>query len=118
MLKNPESNFIHLDDIASLDEVSHQLNLEQSIILTSPYFENYFWLNLYDKLIKLLDSYPNYVVKEWWFSNDPEACISNVTSRVDHLIRNDSIIYEILDFSKKYTIPDGVVPMPVWSENK
>jgi len=118
MLQNPDGNFIHLDDIASLDKVASVLRLSENVILTSPYFENYFGLKLHDKLVELLTGYPNYAVKELWFSNDPKACISNVTSRVDHLIRNDTVIYEILNFSKKYTIPEGVETIPVWSEDK
>ena len=110
---NPEKKYRVLDDIGNMEDVEEVLEEGESIILTSPYFENYSFTKNFDNLKEKMKFYTNYSVLHLWFENDVEACINNLKSRIGHKIDSKYIIPEIPDFSKKYKIPPGARKIPV-----
>ena len=85
----------------------------RNIILTSPYFENYNNYGLDKKLKNILDN-SNYSIKEYWFENNPKACIENVSKRQSHKIGSTALIPEIWYYSKNYKIPTDAETISVW----
>lgn len=45
-----------------------------------------------------------------YFSNEPDACRSNVASRAD----GREVGPTIHNLSRLYLVPDGIIPVPVW----
>ncbi len=112
--ENKDKDFVVLDDIANFNQVEDELKAGKNIILTSPYFENYSFTKYFQKLNERLKFYSNYFITELWFENDKESCIDNLKNRKEHKIDSMSIIAEIDDYSKKYTIPVGARTIPVY----
>ena len=109
-----DQKFVILDDIGNISKVVSNLDKENNIILSSPYFDNYINLGLDLKLKSILKDY-DYDIDEIWFENNPENCIKNIKNRTDHKIDSVSIIPEIPNFSRNYIIPVGVKTIPVLS---
>ncbi len=112
--ENKDKDFSVLDDIGNFNQVENELKAGKNIILTSPYFENYSFTNNFQKLNETLKFYSNYFKIELWFENDKESCVDNLKNRKEHKINSMSIIGEIDDYSKKYTIPTGARTIPVY----
>ena len=113
--ENPEKDFIVLDDVGGFDKIEESVRDRRNIIMSSPFFENFnnFYPNFSDKLKDFLKT-NGYELKEYWFENNPEACIKNVKMRTDHKIASKSVITEIPYYSSKYKIPPGVEALPVF----
>jgi hypothetical protein len=106
-----------LDDTASLEEVRAGIQDHGTVIFSSPYFEEYLGLRgMTNRLLTLLNNL-EVRIEEWWFENDPQACIKNLLKRgEDHAIGSRNILAEIMDFSKRYVIPEGARTVPVWRD--
>jgi hypothetical protein len=113
--ENPEKNYKLLDDIGSIKLIEEQMGKSNNIILSSPFFEEFFPLGreFKKKLDILLEKY-NYELIEYWFENDVEACFKNILSRKDHDINNDDVIGELPYLHKNYKIPQGANIIPVF----
>jgi hypothetical protein len=114
--ENPEKDFIILDDIGDFEKIEQGVKDRRNIIMSSPFFENFnnFYPNFSDKLKDFLGS-NRYILKEYWFENNPEACIKNVKMRTEHKIDSRSVITEIPYYSLRYKIPPGVETLPVYN---
>ena len=106
-------SYVVLDDIANIDDILEHINENRNIILTSPYFENYNNYGLDKKLKNILDN-SNYSIKEYWFENNPKACVENVSRRKSHKIGSTALIPEIWYYSKNYKIPTDAETISVW----
>jgi uridine kinase len=115
--ENPEKDFIILDDIHDIEQIKVLMGEKRNIILNSPYFDNWTEGISEKKLRTILDSREDYSVKEYWFENNPEACIENLKKRKEHKFPSNELISEIGYQSTKYKIPSGVKTIPVWSSN-
>jgi hypothetical protein len=114
--ENPEKDFIVLDDIGGFESIEEGVKDKRNIIMSSPFFENFnsFYPNFSDKLKDFLAT-NGYILKEYWFENNPEACIKNVKGREGHKIASKSVITEIPYYSSKYKIPPDVETLPVFT---
>jgi uridine kinase len=112
-MENLDKSYVVLDDIANIDDILEQMNENRNIILTSPYFENYNNYGLDKKLKNILDN-SNYLIKEYWFENNPKACVENVSKRQSHNIGSTALIPEIWYYSKNYKIPTDAETISVW----
>ena len=116
--ENPEKDFIILDDIHDIEQIKVLMGEKRNIILNSPYFDNWTEGMSQEKNLRtILDSSEDYSVKEYWFENDPEACIENLKKRKEHKFSSNVLISEIEYQSGKYKIPSGVKTIPVWLGN-
>jgi len=116
--ENPKKDFMILDDIHDIKQIKVLMGEKRNIILNSPYFDN--WtegMSREKNLRTILDSSEDYSVKEYWFENNPEACIENLKKRKEHKFSSNVLISEIEYQSGKYKIPSGVKTIPVWSSN-
>ena len=115
--ENPEKDFIILDDIGDFGKIEQGVIDRRNIIMSSPFFENFnnFYPNFPDKLKDFLGT-NGYILKEYWFENNPEACIKNVKMRTEHKIDSRSVITEIPYYSLRYKIPPGVETLPVYNK--
>jgi energy-coupling factor transporter ATP-binding protein EcfA2 len=117
--ENPEKNFIILDDIPDIEQIKVHMNNKKNIILNSPYFDNWTGRISQEKNLRIiLEDSEYYSVKEYWFENNPKACIENLKKRKEHKFSSGSLISEIGYESKLYKIPSSVKTIPVWSSNK
>jgi hypothetical protein len=113
--ENPDKNFYILDDIGSISHLDKLIRKKKNIILSSPYFENYYtYSGYYDKLKSILEENKNYELEEIWFENDLERCIDNLKNRKEHKIDSNLIIPEMFYYSKNYIIPDGIDVLEVF----
>lgn len=112
---NKNNDFVILDDITNMSDITKEVNKRSNIILSSPYFEEYSHTGYYERLRSILKD-SDYQVEEIWFENNPEKCIKNLKNRTDHKIDSITIIPEIGWFSKRYKIPSSAKVIPVWSE--
>jgi hypothetical protein len=118
-IKSENTDFALLDDIANISQIKNIMEDGENIILTSPYFESYLFRgNNFLKLNQILEGNNDYELTEYWFENNPKACIDNLKNRQEHHIKSDSIIGEIYTFSKNYNIPKNVEVIPVYQKMK
>jgi hypothetical protein len=118
-IKSENPNFELLDDVGNISQVQKLIDYGKNIILTSPYFEEYLFRGSnFSKLNQILENNNDYELIEYWFENNPKACIDNLQNRKEHKIESDSIIGEIFTFSKNYNIPQNVEVIPVYQKMK
>ena len=112
---NKNNDYTILDDIIDMSKVQAEMDKGNNIILSSPYFEKYIGMSLESRLRKALEG-SDYQLEEIWFENNPQNCIKNINSRVDHNIKANILAPEVMELSYRYRIPEGSKVVPVWTK--
>jgi len=108
-----DKGYVNFDDSVSEIPVISSLKSGKSVVISSPFFEDYFiTTRCHNALKRELNKMNNVKVTEIWFENDPDQCMKNLQVREGERL---SRFFDIIpSFSKSYKIPKGAETVPVF----